>query len=420
MGRMFSASRKSVSTTLTKRLFSTTHVTVAGGGNGAHTCAVMSGQVDAKVHVLSTFADEAERWKNACDAAGGIHVVSKEVTVEPSTPHVISKDPEETLKGANVVLLCAPCFAHAQYFKLFEKYLEPGSTVAVLPGRAAIDLEFNSILGEKAKNINLLNFATLPWACRIKTYGEAVEILGCKDEVVVVPKGDAKSSFEVVQKLIGARPKLVPGSSNLGLSMNSPGGVVHPGIMFGHWSRWNGVPTDNPPLFYQGADDYTAGVMTKLSDEILQIRDTITSNFPGVNLEDVIHIRDWYVQSYPAADNSSLQKALVSNAAYDGLTHPTLKNEDGKFVPNYQARYLTEDLGYTLLFNKGLGLLTGVNTPMIDEVVYWAQEAMGKEYLVDNKLVGKDMGESRAPQKYGYESIEKLIAENEYDKALAL
>jgi hypothetical protein len=34
---------------------------------------------------------------------------------------------------------------------------------------------------------------------------------------------------------------------------------------------------------------------------------------------------------------------------------------------------------------------------------------MGKEYLVNNKLVGKDIIETSAPQRFGYTSIQQFI-----------
>lgn len=395
-------------------------VAICGGGNGAHVCSVTAGQVPgAKVNVLSTFADESKRWSTASNLTGGTKINYKATgSTVSNQPQLITNDPQAALKDADVVLLSAPSFAHAGYFDLYSKYVPSGSVVAVLPGRAGIDLEFNSILGERAKDMSLINFATLPWACRIKSYGDTVEVLGTKDEVVCAVKG-SREALDSVQKLIGAKPTLIAGGSNLALSMNSPGGVVHPGIMYGEWSRWNGKPLDSAPLFYQGADEFTGNVLTKLSDEILTVRDAIVAQHPEVNLDDVIHIRDWYKQSYPDADHSgALEVALKTTAAYEGLTHPCVKTEDEKFMPNFQARYLSEDVGYTLLFNKGLGLMTGIDTPMIDEVLMWAQGVMNKEYLVDGEIKGKDIQETRAPQKYGFSTLGDLISANKYGEKL--
>ncbi len=47
----------------------------------------------------------------------------------------------------------------------------------------------------------------------------------------------------------------------------------------------------------------------------------------------------------------------------------------------------------------------------IDQVLGWAQEAVGQEYLVNGKLEGKDVKISRAPQRYGFTSLSALLGE---------
>jgi hypothetical protein len=39
----------------------------------------------------------------------------------------------------------------------------------------------------------------------------------------------------------------------------------------------------------------------------------------------------------------------------------------------------------------------------------WAQRRLGKEYLLAGKLRGKDIASSRAPQRYGIQTIEELV-----------
>jgi hypothetical protein len=61
---------------------------------------------------------------------------------------------------------------------------------------------------------------------------------------------------------------------------------------------------------------------------------------------------------------------------------------------------------------KGIADVAGVGTPYIDKVLYWAQETLGKEYVVDGKLVGKDVRETRAPLAYGLDTLEDILKEN--------
>ena len=117
-------------------------------------------------------------------------------------------------------------------------------------------------------------------------------------------------------------------------------------------------------------------------------------------------------------DQSNLFRMLVTNKGYRGLTHPTIEVEIGgekKFLPNFQYRYFSEDLPCGLLVTRGIAELAGVETPNIDKVLIWAQKMMGKEYLVDGKLCGKDVASTRSPQRYGFYDLDTFMTANHYD-----
>merc|ERR1719208_683470 len=80
------------------------------------------------------------------------------------------------------------------------------------------------------------------------------------------------------------------------------------------------------------------------------------------------------------ADSSNLMKAMNTNRVYEGLCHPMIP-QDKKYVPDFKFRYLSEDIPTGLCFTKGVAELLGVKTPMINEVMAWAQEKLGKKYI---------------------------------------
>ena len=54
-----------------------------------------------------------------------------------------------------------------------------------------------------------------------------------------------------------------------------------------------------------------------------------------------------------------------------------------------------------LVVTRGLAELAQVPTPTMDRVIRWAQERLGKEYLRAGRVQGRDLGETRAPQRFG-------------------
>ena len=117
------------------------------------------------------------------------------------------------------------------------------------------------------------------------------------------------------------------------------------------------------------------------------------------------------MRCYPQdiSDKTNLHTAIQTNAAYQGLKHPVKKTEDGKFLPDFSHRYMTEDIPFGLVVIRGIAEIMGIETPNIDKVLTWSQQQMGKEYLVDKKLQGKDISTSRAPQSYGFTTIESIL-----------
>ena len=117
------------------------------------------------------------------------------------------------------------------------------------------------------------------------------------------------------------------------------------------------------------------------------------------------------MRCYPEdiTDKANFYTAVRSNAAYEGLKHAVKATEDGKFMPNFGYRYMTEDIPYGLAVIKGIAEIVKVETPNIDKVLTWCQEKMGKEYLVNSEFQGKDIASSRAPQRYGFTTLDSIL-----------
>jgi len=51
-----------------------------------------------------------------------------------------------------------------------------------------------------------------------------------------------------------------------------------------------------------------------------------------------------------------------------------------------------------------------VPTPTIDKVMTWGQAQLGKVFLVDGKMAGADLAETRAPQAVGITTKDEFFA----------
>ena len=385
-------------------------ITICGGGNAAHTATgIFSANKNHHVNVYISFPEEAKRWRDGISENGGITVSgpSRSITGRPQS---ISSTASEVIHGSQLVLLALPAFAHESVLREIGPWLEDGTLVGALAARGCYDLSARDCLGERANAISLFGLQTLPWACRIMEYGKEVQILGTKAQIdfATCPpqRTDEVCAFVAEQLEIW----LEPIGSFLSLTLAGTSQIIHPGVMYDLFRDWDGSPFNEAPLFYQGIDDSTAQVLQELSDEIQSIKGALLRQFPELDLQAVRPLDEWLCRSYAEhiEDTSSLRTYFVSNRSYAGLTVP-MRETDAGLLPDFRARYLSEDIPYALLATRGIAELATVSTPTMDRVIYWSQEKLGKEYLIQGELKGADMGRTRAPQRFGYQNLEVMI-----------
>jgi hypothetical protein len=384
-------------------------IAVCGGGNAAHTLAgLLSAWPEHIVKIYLSFPDEAWHWQQGAAKNGGMVVNFPDRTIT-GKPHTISSDPAEVIPDSDVVLLALPAFAHEQVLEEISPYLEPGAWVGALPARGGFEWESAVRLGQDHPSLTVFGLQTLPWACRIEEFGHAVQVKGSKAvvEVASLPEDNAAQVAGILEGLLGVHLKSVP--CFLCLSLANTGQLLHPGLMYGHFRDWQGEVYPEAPLFYQGANETAAETLQQMSAEVQVIRQNLAAAFPCMDFSPVRPLIDWIRVSYEGdiEDPSTLQSCLATNRSYAGLIAPVKENGSG-FIPDFRSRYLTEDVPYGLVVTKGIAELAGVNTPVIDRVILWAQERLGCEYLVGDRLSGRDIFSARAPQRYGITSLEQL------------
>jgi len=407
-------------------------IIVCGAGNAAHVfCGLTSSNHNNEVHLLSLYKTEAKDFETAINKTNDklltIEIVKDKKQIK-SAPYNITNDPS-CLENADIVIISLPAFAHAQYLNACKQNIKPTKNkktlIAIFPGASGVECEWKSIMG-KNSNFVLLSCITLPWAARIKIFGQIVEILSTKNKVEVCLDGaDNKESILYINKMqdIVKPCNLFNYGHIMSMSLSAMNAVAHPAIMYAKWKNWNGKPLDNKPLFYHGVDKNTGDIMNKLSDQVILITKYIEKE-TGLNL-NVPQIFDWFLQVYSTecADITCLYKAMLTNPGYNGLVHPMIQTNDGKFIPNWNYRYLSEDIPFGLIVIRGLSLIlendkskTELNQKLelMDKIIIWAQKCLNKQYFIYNDknqiiAMGKDINQSRAPQKYGIKNIKDLI-----------
>ncbi len=379
-------------------------ITVCGGGNAAHTlmALLVEGQAH-KVTVYAPLAQEAEVLARAFASGEGVVARFPDGRQRQGRAPRVTEDPAQAAAGVELLLLALPAFAHETVLRALAPHLPVTAWVGALPARGGFDWLAHALLPHHQGVI--FGLQTLPWACRILEWGRSVAVLGSKLQVglAAAPADAGPRVAAGMAELLGIPCHALP--NFLALTLANAGQIIHPGIMYGLFHRWDGQPfgEDEVPLLYEGVDEETAELLQALSDEVQAVRAGLQARIPGLDLDGVLPLHDWLVQSYGPAiqDPSTLLSSFRTNRAYAGLRAPVELAEENAYVPWFQARYLAEDVPTGLVVTRGLAELAQVPTPTMDRVIRWAQEKLGKEYLRAGRVQGRDLGETRAPQRFG-------------------
>lgn len=385
------------------------HIAISGAGNAAH---VLIAHLASRrrLAVYAPLGDEAAQLCAGIGRSGGITAQSRDQAMT-GAPEVISARPEEIFPGADLVILALPASAHGEMLAAAAPHLDASALIVAMPARGGFDWEAGTLL---APATQLAGLQTLPWACRVPPgrFGEFVQVLGTKVvvDLAVRPPGSARAVAGSLGELLGVT--LDPIASFLALTLANTGQIVHPGIMCGLFGAWDGRPygEDEVPLFYGGVTAEIAALLQAMSDEVQAICRALESALPGIDLTTVLPLEAWLRRSYAAdiGDASSLRTCFTTNRAYAGLRAPMMLAEENALAPWFASRYLTEDVPYGLLVTRGVAELCDVPTPTLDEVINWAQGVLSREWLTGGHVGGRDLAQTRAPQRFGISSVAEL------------
>lgn len=389
-------------------------ITICGGGNAAHAIIpIIRNNFSGKLNLFLPYGDEAAQFNKLIEEKRFITATIGEKKLY-GRPDEASKFAKDVCKEADLILMPLPAFAHEPTLLQIAPFLKKEAIIGAIPARSGFEYAALKILKDnKKEKVKIFGMQTLPWACRIKEYASKVDILGKKESV-----GMAAFPHKITSKLASFLTRLLdlkiePLPNMLTLSLANVGQIIHPGIMYGLFKGKEELKyrKEEIPLFYQGVTKEIAKTLKEMSDEVLVLSKEIKNMDKSIDLDHVLGLKDWLIYSYKdsIADKSTLQSCFVTNRAYQGLRAPMKKIDNDYFLPDFQARYLTEDVPYGLVVTKAIAQLAKVDTPVIDEVILTVSKWIGKEYIKRGCLEGKDIKDTRIPQNYGIDNLENTI-----------
>jgi ketopantoate reductase len=372
------------------------------------------------VTVFADFKDEAERLQKGQDDNDGILIHDRQdpanVKEYKGKASLISKDASKVVPQADYIVAALPSFAIKHVLTQIKPHLKHGSIIFIMPGQGGADFVAKDVLKDEIRSgkTTMAGIIPMPLNCRITDWGKRVELAALKEsyDLAAVPATNAAAAARAFSKLLGKPCKSIGNYVGINLHCSNPN--LHPGRLYRMWSNYTeGTVYPENPLFYETWDDESTDWLMKINDERLAIWKAIVTKHPSVGKVEEVPDMFTYIKAIygpQVKDPSTFTSAIRSCDGYKGFRCPMKAEGDG-FVPDFANRYFTEDIPEGVAMYKGIADLAGVPTPVMDEIVCFFQKFMGKEYIVDGKLAGADVPQTKSPQAFGITTLEDLIAD---------
>jgi len=375
-------------------------VTLIAAGNSGHVCAALFDENTGGRVKTQLLTSKPQLWQNKqprVQFPNGAEQVGR--------LHRVSDNPADLIPQSDIVLWTGPITTTKEIFEHIRPYVNVRKTaVGTIFAQGLSHLLAWRTFGPEVRFFALRN---IPWLCRVTKIGESSVIVGAKSSIGVMTmnldnswvKRELEPLF-VVQKtgkwepVIDVLPDFCP------IVFNPANQIIHPARYWALFRSWSGTPlsgADEPSEWlYRGMDEVAGEVLVVLDEELQLLKDAYFKATGAEGCKHVIPLRDRLLEQYSdqIADTSTLAKMVGTNQAYSLAKTPVIRTQLG-VMPDPNHRVITDDIGWGLCVLVSIAErleAAGIQTPttMMRMLIEWHQNVMGKEYLFNGKLRGRD------------------------------
>jgi hypothetical protein len=353
-----------------------TTVCICGGGSQGHISAgVIGNNPKFKVNILTR---RPSMWSH------DFKTIDLEGKEYPAKLNIITDKPEEVIPESDIILIALPGFAIKEELKKIAPYVKTSSVIGCMFGGSGFFIAVQQVLG---KDIKAFALQRVPFTGRPIEYGHSGRLKGYKPYLKVAFLNMSQEMRNGIVEMLHDwyKTPVLPLSHWLEATLSNSNPLLHPCrmyIMFKDWTP-DKIYGKIPYMYNTDWDDESSQCWVDCDNELREV----IKKLP-MNEKEVPSVLDYY----ECADIKSLTHKMQNIEPFKTVQAHMIE-VDGGYKVDPSVRYFTEDIPFGILLIKAFAEKTGVSTPNIDKVICWAQEIMGKEYLVNGRLIGKDISE---------------------------
>jgi opine dehydrogenase len=285
----------------------------------------------------------------------------------------VTTDIAEALDGAEVVFVVGPAYATEPFGGDTRGHLRPGMTVVVCPSSCVGSLAFKHAAGLDLHDESVVvgETSTLPYAARASMHA-SVQIFHRFDtgfSVAAAPRRNTPRLLEVLRQVY-RNTQEAAGIFQTTLQNGNP--IIHPAVTLLNAALIERTGGDF--MFYEeGVTESVGRLMEAVDGERLAIAQALDVEILS---EPDLGVRQGYMSESNYSTGYSTAPGFRGIKAQDELHH----------------RYLTEDVGYSMVFLTDLARHLSVPTPTMDAVIRIASIVAGEDFATERARTMDKMG----------------------------
>lgn len=360
------------------------NVVICGAGRTGHLNAVLFKQVEGvRVSLLTGNATLARQHR---EGGASITALLPDGRTLRGRPDVVSCDPAEAARDADIVLITVPAHARPWVLATLAPHLPADKPVHVgaIPGFCGFDWLAQQALACRPDAV-IWGMKDVPHTAFELRPGASVRMGGDKAALYVAThrRESAAAREQLVahlRRLYQAPVHLLNDYLEITLTPGNP--IMHSSVVYGligPYGQWHGRALDEPHCWWSDCTELGAYFLERCDEESQQLCQAVERRF-GVDLSSVKPLQQEIVEAYgeQIEDRRTMLSVLRTNRAYATIQAPVVRSEDGAgWLIDRRSRAFHEDVAYGLALLVEMGRRLQLALPHLEEIFRWNVSYMG-------------------------------------------
>ena len=268
------------------------------------------------------------------------------------------------VEQSDYIFITFPSFLFKMLSDELIPLLKNGQHLIFVPGSGAAELYFKKAL---EKGVTITGLQRVHSVARIIKMGELTKETGVRGSLRIasIPSSYNKEAQNIISELYGLPVEMLDNYLNITLINSNP--ILHTSRLYSIFKDYPDKVQeyDSLPLFYEDWDLDSANTLVKMDEELFDIFKKLEQyRLPVKQIKPIL-------AHYESKDPEGLKNKISSIKSFKGLTTPSIKKDNGKFLPDFNSRYFTADFPYGLEIILAFANILEVPHPIMEKVDSW-------------------------------------------------